>query len=77
MLRAHERDERIRCKHSAMVFDCAAHSKRRRDLALWRDGGLSSAIAVPVVTLFLALPLGSLDRLSSQHELDTIGKGGR
>jgi len=29
------------------------------------------------IRLFLALPLGSLDRLSLQHELDTIGKGGR
>ncbi len=29
------------------------------------------------IRLFLALPLGSLDRLSLQRELDTIGKGGR
>lgn len=29
------------------------------------------------IRLFLVLPLGSLDRLSLQHELDTIGKGGR
>ena len=28
------------------------------------------------IRLFLALPLGSLDRLSLQRELDTIGKGG-